>query len=116
MADGTCDLDDPGKPCERAGNGEGQEDQLFGIEAAETRGAWCCADHADFKTLDHSAEQDRGRSDDEHGEDRAEMQTAAVDQKRHRGDWIELRGGWKVEAVRIAPRTAHEIIEEEVGD
>ena len=63
MSHGTCDLDDPCHPRQRARDRESQEDQLVGIEAAEARGARGGADHADFKSLDGPAEQHRARRD-----------------------------------------------------
>src|SRR3954451_7000685 len=103
MPDRTCYLDDAGEAGKRARDGEGQEDQLVGIEAAEPRGAGRCTDHANLESLDGAPEQDRRRSDDEKGDDGAEMQPAAFDQQRHRCDRIELGRGREVETVWIAP-------------
>ena len=47
---------------------------------------------------------------------RAEMQAAALDQDRHRRDGIERGRGREIEALRIAPRPAHQIVEQQVGD
>src|SRR6202522_2833300 len=99
MPDGTCDLDDPGKSGQSAGNGEGQHDQLLGIEAAKACGARCGSHDADFKTLDHSAEHDGRSEDDDQCENRPQVQTAAFDENGNGGDGIEFRGGRKVEAV-----------------
>ena len=74
------------------------------------------ADHADLEPLDGAAEQDGGRCHDEQGDHRAEMQPACFDQQRHGGNRIELGRGREVEALRVAPGPAHEIIEKEVGD
>ncbi len=73
-------------------------------------------DDADFKALDGAAEQHRRGGHDQERNDRAKVQAAALDQNRHGGDRIELGSGRKVEAGRIAPRTAHEIIEKKVRD
>ncbi len=42
------------------------------------------------------------------------METAAFNQNRHGCDRIELRGGREIEPGRIAPGTAHEIVEKKV--
>src|SRR5699024_12780532 len=49
-------------------------------------------------------------------DDAAEMQPSALDQQRHGRDRIELGGGREIEAGRITPRAANEIIEQEIGD
>ena len=116
MSDRTCDLDDPGKACQRARNREGQQDQLVGVEATEPCGARGGADDADFKPLDGFAEQHRACGHHHERNDAAKMQPAALDQHRHGGDRIELGRGREVEAFRVAPRTAHQVIEQEIGD
>ena len=57
-----------------------------------------------------------GADDHQQRDDRAEMQPAALDQGRHRGDGVEFGGGREVEALRIAPRPAHQIVEQQLGD
>lgn len=116
MTDGTRDLDDPRQPRQRAGDREGQEDQLVGVEAAEPGGARGGADHPDFKPLDGPPEQHRAGRHHDQRNDGAKVEAAAVDQHRHGRDRIELGRGRKVETLGIAPRTAHEIIEKQVGD
>ena len=80
--------------------------------AARGRGA----DDADFEALDGAAEQHRRRGDDHERDHGAEMQAAALDQHRHGRDRIEFGRGRKVEPCRIAPRPAHQIVEQQVGD
>src|SRR5260221_918825 len=56
VADRPCDLDDAGKSRERAGHGEGEQDELLRVEAGETGSLGRGAHHADLKTLDGASE------------------------------------------------------------
>ena len=114
---GPRDLDDAGEAGERARDREGEQHQAIGAEAGKARGLRCGADQPDFESLDRAAEQDGRQHDDDERDHRSRHAGGgAVDQGRHGGDRIELCGGREVEAVRIAPGSAHQIVEHEIGD
>jgi hypothetical protein len=114
MSDRAGHLDDPGQPGQRARDRESQKDQLVGIETAEARRTGGGADHPNFEALDGAPQQDARRGDDDQRNHCAEMEAAAFDQHRHGGDRIEFRGGREIESSRIAPGTAHHVVEEKI--
>ncbi len=116
MSDRSRDLDDAGKPGQRAGNREGKENQIVGIESGKARRSWRGADQPDFKSHDHAPKQHSRQHDDDERHDGAGVQPPAFDQGRHRRDRIEFGGGGEIHAVRIAPRPAHQIVHAEIGD
>src|SRR5271168_4376130 len=116
MPDRPGHFDDARQPRQCAGNQEGDDHETVGVEAGEARGARRGADHTDLESHDGTTEHDRRNHDDDERDDGAEMQPGALDQDRHRCDRIEFRRSREIEAVGIAPWTAHEIVEEEFGD
>src|SRR5262245_40361798 len=112
MVDVGRHLDDAGQSRERARDQERHDDQRPVAEAREARGARRGADQLDLEAPQRAAEHDGGADDHEKRDDRAEMQAAALHQGRHRGDRVELGGGREIEALRIAPGPAHQIVQQ----
>src|SRR5438477_1022637 len=116
VVDGRRDLDDAGEPGERTGDREGHHGEPFVTEARKACGARRGADQLDLESAQRAAEHDRRPGDHQQRNDRAEMQPAALNQHRHRRDGIEFGRGREVEAFRIAPWPAGEIVEQQFGD
>jgi hypothetical protein len=116
MADWAGDLDDAGEPGERARHREREQHELVGIEPGKTRRLRGGADDPDLEPLDGAAEHRPGNRHHHERHHGADVQPAAFDQCRYGRDRIELSGSRKIVAVRIAPRAAHQVIEQIVGD
>ena len=84
MADRSRDLDDAGEAGERAGDHEGEDHQLIGVEAGEPRRLRRRADQPDLEAFDGAASMHRGDSHHDQRDERTGMQPAALDQKSAR--------------------------------
>ena len=117
MADRSRHFDDAGKTREPTGNREGKQHQTVGVEPGKSRRPRRSADQPYLKSHDHAPEQHRRQHHHDQRDDRAGMHTAGpLEQRADARRRIEGRRGGKVHSLRIAPRTAHHVVEAEIGD
>src|ERR1700730_3873062 len=116
ISNGASNLDNAGEAGECSCHQEGQDHELVGVESGKPLGPGGGADDLDFKPLDGASEQEHGRDHDDKSDERAGMEPAALDQNRNRRDRVEGRGGREIVSLWVAPGTANEIIQKQIGD
>ena len=110
------DLDDAGKPGEPAGNREHGHRGAVRVEAAEARGARRLARDAKAVAEQRAAEDEGRREDGNQGEHRTEMHPAFGEERRQGRRRIEGDGLGEIHPLGVAPRSARQIVERELGD
>ena len=114
LAQHAGNLDNPGQPGQPAGNAEHGDDGARLRETGETRGARRIAAHPQPVAEQRAPEHDQGHDHGDQREDHADMHAPHPGDCGKRGGRVEDHGLREVEAHRIPPGAAHQIIKQQL--